>query len=135
MDPKLTNTPQPGVANLQNIVPPRHKEGEPLAAPDIAPTIREVNLAPELREAGVEVKKEEPAIPPDLHAAGHVVPAANESMPVTLSQTPSVVLPMSQEEAAEALKSENPGESRRWLAALIQKILKVKNAFANTKNI
>lgn len=88
------------------------------AGPEVNP-----NLSQEEKELGIEVKSERPNLTPGHQELG--VDHAGPHVPVSLSPSGKVLLPMSEEEAEKQLKTGQDDDSGKWLARLIKKIIKV----------
>jgi hypothetical protein len=73
-----------------------------------------------LKELGVEAKKDEPNLS-DEHKG--IMEHAKEFTPVSASPSGNVVMPMSEEEIANKLKTGQDDDSGKWLAGLIKKII------------
>lgn len=88
----------------------------------VKPTDTEPQINQELKDLGIEAKKDEPNIT-DEHRG--VIEHAKQFTPIPLSPSGKVSLPMSEEEVAEKLKTAQDDDSGKWLAGLIQKIIRV----------
>lgn len=103
-----------------------HKEAE-LHSVDqpqkfIEPSEKEPQLTPELKEAGVEAKKDGPDIADeDKQLINH----AKQFTPVPTTPSNKIIMPMSEEEIASKLKTGQDDDSAKWLVQLINKIMAV----------
>lgn len=98
------------------------KEGGPAAPVSteklVVPSLEKVEVAPELKEIGVEAKDEVPELTPEDAQAGIV--HAKESTPVVVAEEPSIKLPMSQQQAQQIVKlHKKVKDSLFWFAMLI----------------
>lgn len=86
----------------------------------VKPSEVEPKINPEVAEAGVEKVSHLPQLTPDDHKIG--VKLAKESTPVSAQPSGMVRLPMTAEEAKRYAKSGDVTSSKRWFAALIEKV-------------
>jgi hypothetical protein len=86
----------------------------------IKPSETEPQVDGDLKELGVEAKKEEPNIG-DEHKG--IVEHAKEFTPVSTSPSGSIAMPMSEQEVSDKLKTGQDDDSEKWLAGLIKKII------------
>lgn len=98
------------------------REGQPVEV--IRPTDPEIELHPELREAGVEVTPENPVIPEEAIESAPVV-APPPSVPVGADNipqaTPIPVLPMTQREAHKAAAG-SIDDTGTWFGSLVLRL-------------
>lgn len=120
------NQPQPQV---QPVVPAvsLDKESEPQSTDQptqkfIEPSEKEPQISPELKEAGVEIKKDAPDIA-DEHK--QIINHAKQFTPVSTSPSDKITMPMSEEEISSKLQIGQDDDSAKWLAQLINKIMAV----------
>lgn len=102
-----------------------NKETGPISAPDaefMQPTDVEPQIDKDIAELGVEAKKDEPNIT-DEHKG--IIEHAKQYSPISSASAGKVTMPMSEEEIADKLKTGQDDDSGKWLASLIQKIIKV----------
>lgn len=102
-----------------------NKEVGPIASPVsefLKPTDVEPQIDKDIAELGVEAKKDEPNIT-DEHKG--IIEHAKQYSPISSTSTGKVIMPMSEEEIADKLKTGQDDDSGKWLASLIQKIIKV----------
>lgn len=86
----------------------------------IKPSEVEPQVGKDLKELGVEAKKDEPNLS-DEHKG--IVEHAKEFTPVSTSPSNNISMPMSEEEVADKLKTGQNDDSGKWLAGLIKKII------------
>jgi hypothetical protein len=86
----------------------------------VKPSETEPQISQDLKELGVEAKKDEPSLT-DEHKG--IIEHAKEFAPVSVSSSNNVVMPMSEEEIADKLKTGQDDDSGKWLAGLIKKII------------
>lgn len=128
------NTPPPPVAQtdqtqpqIQPIVPVGsvNKEVGPIVSPvseAVKPTDAEPQISQELKDLGIEAKKDEPNITLEHKELG--VDHSGPYAPVPTSSSGNVILPMSEKEIESQLKTGQNDDSGKWLAGLLQKIIK-----------
>ncbi|HSW96658.1 MAG TPA: hypothetical protein VLF89_02415 [Candidatus Saccharimonadales bacterium] len=84
----------------------------------ISPSMKEVEISSEEKDAGVEVISEPLALTPEDIKAGVV--HAKESTPVSTTPTATIVLPMTQQQAQQTVKiHKKVKDSLFWFAMLI----------------
>lgn len=91
----------------------------------IVPTETEPKLSPEVKEAGVEVvQSENPPLSQDIKQMG--VEMAKDAVPVATQPIGLVQLPMTKQQALQALKQnkKDPKLSVDWLALFVLKLIK-----------
>lgn len=101
-----------------------NKETGPISAPVsefVKPTEVQPQISQELKDLGVEAKKDEPNVT-DEHK--HVIDHAKQFSPVPNSPTGKVTMPMTEVEVADKLKTGQDDDSAKGLAKLIQKVIK-----------
>ncbi len=103
------------------------KEHAPLETPSveyIKPTEVEPTLHPEVKEAGVEISPnlDRPPLTDEHQRLG--IENAKESIPVSVSQTPSAQLPYTQEQIEMLKKNTSKDDSKHWLVILIEYLSK-----------
>lgn len=117
----------------QNPVSGPHKEVAPVrqmptAEAPVAEYVRPTEVAPQLQQevvdAGVEVvhNPEQPQLTQEHKAVG--LELAKEAVPVTIPAQPTTQLPYSAQEVKEIEKKVPISESKHWLAALTEYLLK-----------
>lgn len=91
---------------------------------ELQPTGAEVshNISQELKDLGVEESKDKPDLTQEHKQIG--VDHAGPHVPAPSSFSGKVSLPMSEEEISKQLKTGRGDDSGKWLARLIQKIIK-----------
>ncbi|MBI5045304.1 MAG: hypothetical protein HZC02_05250 [Candidatus Levybacteria bacterium] len=105
-----------------------HKEVAPVPQAPVAEYIRPTEvtpqLHPELQEAGVETveNKEQPILTQDHKQAG--IEYAREATPVVIPQPTTITLPYALDEAKQITKKVSTSESKHWLAALTEYIVR-----------
>ena len=114
-------------ASVQPVVPAEslNKETEPVGSPVsefLKPTDAEPQINQELKDLGIEAKKDAPNIT-DEHRG--IVDHAKQFTPVPLSPSGKVSLPMSEDEIVDKLKTGGNDDSGKWLAGLIKKVIAV----------
>jgi len=119
--------PRAQVQPVQPVVPAGsiNKEAGPVSAADaefIKPTDTEPQLSPELKESGIEVKNDKPNLTFEHKELG--LDHAGSNITVSTQPTAPIKLPMSEKEIADKLKTGQDDDSGKWLAGLIQKIMK-----------
>lgn len=87
------------------------------AGPEVKPS-----LSPEVSEAGVEVKTDRPDLTFEHKEIG--LDHAGATQPVLTIPTGKVRLPMTEEEVANQLKVGQDDDSRKWLAGVIDRVIK-----------
>lgn len=120
-DAKIVNRP---------VAPPvtvgsANKEAGPLVSPVsefVKPTDAEPQISQELKDIGIEAKKDEPNVT-DEHKG--IIDHAKQFTPVSTGSSGKVSLPMSETEMLEKIKTGNSDDSGKWLAKLIEKVIKV----------
>ena len=87
----------------------------------VKPTDAEPRISQELKDLGIEAKKDEPNI-----AGEHrdFIDHAKQFTPVSSSLSGKVTMPMSEKEIESQLKTGQNDDSGKWLAGLLQKIIK-----------
>jgi hypothetical protein len=118
---------QPVVAPVQPVAPAGsvNKEAGPVGRSDsdfIKPSETEPQVDKDLKEAGVETESDKPTLTFEHKDLGISHVGANIT-PVTQSSA-SVQLPMTEEEIGNKLKTGQNDDSERWLAGLLNKIMK-----------
>ena len=90
---------------------------------ELKPTGQEVEhkIDQELRELGVEEKKDRPNLTSEHKKLG--LSHAEPHVPVSTIPPSNVVLPMSETEIASKLKAGQDDDSGKWLAGLLNKII------------
>lgn len=129
-DPIVQATPVQPQTPVQPVVPVTpvgspNKEIGPVgsvASEYIKLTDTEPQIDQDLEELGIEAKKENPDLTNEHKQAG--IGYAKETAPVSSQPTGAVKLPMSEEEVADTLKTGQDDDSGKWLAGLIQKIIR-----------
>lgn len=114
---------------VQPVVPAQpvgsvNKEVGPITAPVsefVKPSEVEPQISKDLKDLGIEAKKDEPNIA-DEHKG--IIEHAKQFTPISSSPTGKVVMPMSEEEMTDKLKTGRNDDSGKWLAGLIRKIIK-----------
>lgn len=86
------------------------------------PTDAEPRISQELKDLGIEAKKDEPNITPEHKELG--VDHSGPHAPVPTSSSGNVILPMSEKEIESQLKTGQNDDSGKWYAGLLQKIIK-----------
>lgn len=102
-----------------------NKEAGPVAPPVsefVNPTDAEPQISKELKDLGIEAKSDRPDLTFEHQELG-MDHAGSNIAPVIQSSTP-VKLPMTEEEIADKLKAGESDDSGKWLAGLVQKIIK-----------
>ncbi len=105
-----------------------HKEMAPISHAPVSeylsPTEVAPQLHPEVQEAGVEAveNKEQPQLSQDHKEAG--IEYAKEATPVVIPPPTTVTLPYAVEEAKQIVKKTSTAESKHWLAALTEYIVR-----------
>jgi hypothetical protein len=118
--PVISDVVQPPVSVSQP-----SKEMEPVVAPTsefIKPSEAEPQIDKDLAELGVEAKKDEPKIE-DEHK--DLVDHAKQFSPVVPSSPSKVIMPMSDEEVKDKMKTGQDDDSGKGQAKLIDKVMKV----------
>lgn len=103
-----------------------NKEAGPVVSPvpeSASPTDTEPQISAELKDLGVETKSEKPELTPEHKELG--VDHVGSNITVSVHAPASVKLPMTEEEIADRLKTGQDDDSGKWLAGLIQKIVRV----------
>lgn len=95
--------------NLSEFVRPSGPEASP-------------NLSQEEKKLGVEVKSDKPNLTFEHKELG--VDHAGPHVPVPSSPSGKVTMPMSEEEIKDKLKTGQNDDSGKWLAGLIQKVIR-----------
>lgn len=114
-------------AQVQPAVPAGsvNKETSPVGASDsefIKSSETEPQIGQELKESGVEVKSDKPDLTFEHKELG--VDHAGPHTPVSSFPSGKITMPMSEEEVEDRLKTGRDDDSGKWLAGLIQKIIK-----------
>lgn len=102
------------------------KETEPVSAPVseyVKLSERQPEIDQELADLGVKEVSDKPNLTSEHKELG--VDHAGLHVPVATSPSGKITMPMSEEEVAEKLKTGQDDDSGKWLAGLIQKIIKV----------
>lgn len=123
-----SDQPQAQVQSVAPIQPPTpvgsaNKEVGPATAPVsefVKPSEVEPQIDQDLKELGIEAKKDAPGVT-DEHVG--IVEHAKQFTPVASSSKGKIVMPMSEEEIADKLKTGQNDDSGKWLAGLIKKII------------
>lgn len=122
--------PQAVVQPVQSATPVGsvNKEAGPVpATPPISefvkPTDAEPQISQELKDIGVETKSEKPDLTSEHKELG--LDHAGSNITVSTQVSTPVKLPMSEEEITDRLKTGQDDDSGKWLAGLIQKIIRV----------
>lgn len=103
-----------------------NKETSPVGASDsefIKPSEAEPRINQELKESGIEVKSDKPNLTFEHQELG--VDHAGPYVPVSSSPKNKITMSMSEEEIEDRLKTGQDDDSGKWLAGLLQKIMKV----------
>lgn len=87
----------------------------------VKPSETEPRISQELKDLGIEAKKDEPNIA-DEHR--NFIDHAKQFTPVSSSLSGKVTMPMSEKEIESQLKTGQNDDSGKWLARLLQKIIK-----------
>jgi hypothetical protein len=116
---------QTQVQPVQPVVPAGslNKEAGPINAPAselIKPSETEPQISEDLKELGIEAKKDEPRIA-DEHKG--LVEHAKQFSPISMPPSGKIVMPMSEEEIEKQLKTGQDDDSGKWFARLIKKII------------
>ncbi|MDO8583428.1 MAG: hypothetical protein Q7R51_02765 [bacterium] len=101
-----------------------NKEMAPVKSPVsefVKPTDTEPQISQELKDIGIEAKKDAPDI---THEHQGIVEHAKQFSPVSASPAGKVTMPLSEEEVADKLKSGQDEDSGKGLAKLIDKVIK-----------
>jgi hypothetical protein len=111
---------------VQPVVPTGslNKETGPVSAASsefVKSTDTEPQIDKDLKELGIEAKKEKPDLTFEHKRIG--VEHAGPHVSVSAVSSSKVVLPMSEEEIAEKLKTGQDDDSEKWHAALLNKII------------
>jgi hypothetical protein len=119
---------------IQPVVPTGslNKETGPVNASSsefVKPTDMEPQIDQDLKELGVEAKKEKP----DLTFEHKEIGIEHAGPHIAVSTVPSgkVTLPMSEEEIMDKLKTGQDDDSSKWLAGLINKVIAVMGFRSN----
>jgi hypothetical protein len=100
-----------------------NKETGPVSASAsefVKPSETEPQISEDLKELGIEAKKDEPSVT-DEHKG--VIDHAKQFTPVSAPPPGKIVMPMSEEEIEKQLKTGQDDDSGKWLARLIKKII------------
>lgn len=89
----------------------------------IKPTEAEPRISQKLKESGVEVKSDKPDLTFEHKELG--MDHAGPHVPVSILPSSSIQYPMSEEEITDKLKTGQNDDSGKWLAGLLQKIIRV----------
>lgn len=116
-------------APVQPVVPvapigSANKEAGPVGSPIsefVKPTETEPEITKELKDLGVEAKKDEPNVT-DEHKA--FIDHAKQFASVQAPASSKVTLPMSEDEIADKLKTGQDDDSGKWLAGIVQKVIR-----------
>jgi|WetSurMetagenome_2_1015567.scaffolds.fasta_scaffold00523_20 hypothetical protein len=120
--------PQAVIQPAQPVAPvgSANKETGPVTAspaPEfLKPSDVEPQISQDLKELGVEAKKDEPDIGDKQKG---VIEHAKQFTPVSSVPSNKITLPMSEEEINSNLKAGQDDDSGKWLAGLLRKISKV----------
>lgn len=125
--------PQPAVAPVQPTQPVQpvtpvgsvNKEAGPVDATVsefIKPSETQPQIDSELKEIGVKEVKDKPDLTFEHKELG--VDHAGSNITVSTQPSVPVKLPMSEEEIADKLKTGQDDDSGKWLAGLLQKLIK-----------
>ena len=98
------------------------KEHGPISADGLRPSAPEPEVHPELEQIGVRSVPEFPEVKPEHQKVG--ISPAKESVPVQTTPSGHVQIPMTEEEARQELKHENPTNSNWGRLAVIVKFFK-----------
>lgn len=88
----------------------------------LKPTDAELPISQELKDIGVEEKKDEPNIA-DEHR--NFIDHAKQFTSVPTTPSDKISLPMSEDKITEELKTAQDDDSSKWFAKLIEKVMKV----------
>src|SRR3989344_6908146 len=121
-----TDQTQPPQPQVQPVAPVGsiNKEVGPIVSPvseSVNPPETEPRISQELRDLGIEAKKDEPNITNEHKA---FIDHAKQFTPVSSSSSGKVTMPMSEEEVRDKLRTGQDDDSGKWLAGLLQKIIK-----------
>ncbi|CAN5126076.1 hypothetical protein BH09PAT1_BH09PAT1_4990 [soil metagenome] len=111
-----------------NAISGPHKEAGPVMMAPVAEYVRPTEMAPQLQaevaEAGVEVvnNPEQPQLTQEHKDVG--IEPAKEAVPVIIPTQPSIQLPYTSLEVKNIVKKVPISESKHWLAALTEYLLK-----------
>jgi len=125
-----TNQSNQSQVQVQPVIPTApvgtpSKETGPINTPIsefMKPSEVEPQISKDLRELGVEAKKDEPNIEAEQR---QIIDHAKQFTPVPASSSGKITLPMSEEEIASKLKVGQDDDSDKWLAGLLRKIIAV----------
>jgi hypothetical protein len=136
MDPNLMSDPavvappliQKPIAQPQNPMSGPHKEAGPIMQAPVSEYVRPSEVTPqipqEVAEAGVEVSPNPEHVPLNQTHQQVGIHHAKEATPVAIPTQPTVQLPYTPLEAKEIEKKTSTTESKHWLAALTEYLLK-----------
>jgi len=137
MDPNMMSEPvvptaapfvQKPITQPQNPMSGPHKEAGPIQQAPVSEYVRPTEVTPqiplEVAEAGVEAtpNSEQPQLTQEHKAVG--IQHAKETTPVAIPTHPTVQLPYTPLEAKQIEKTTSISESKHWLAALTEYLLK-----------
>lgn len=137
LDPNMMSEPTP-VAQAQMPQQPApqpqysvsgpHKEAGPIMQAPVSEYVRPSEVTPqipqEVSEAGVEVSPNPEHVPLNQTHQQVGIQHAKEATPVVIPTQPTVQLPYTALEAKEIEKKTSINESKHWLAALTEYLLK-----------
>jgi hypothetical protein len=119
-------SPQPSDKKEEISVPvsaPSKEGGPAISIPEkfVAPSVPEMEVSPDLqKETGIESKTETPQLTPEDAKAGIV--HAKESVPVSVTPTATIVLPMTQQQSQQTVKlHKKVKDSLFWFAMLVMR--------------
>jgi hypothetical protein len=112
-------------AQVQPVVPTGslNKETGPVSTPApefIKPSETEPQISQDLKELGIEAKKDEPNVSSEHKG---IIEHAKQFAPISTPPSGKIVMPMSEEEIEKQLKTGQDDDSGKWLARLIKKII------------
>ena len=122
LDQNPVSTPASGSVAVSP-VGSSNKEASPIGTPNsefIKPSEIEPQIDKDIKELGVEAKKDEPNIG-DEHK--HIINHAKQFIPASSSLSSKITMPMSETEIASKLKAGQDDDSGKWLAGLLNKII------------
>jgi len=134
MDPNMMSEPIAPTSTQKPIAQPPspmsgpHKEAGPVYQAPVSEYVRPTEVTPqiplEVAESGVEASPniEQPQLTQEHKAVG--IQHAKEATPVAIPTHPTVQLPYTPLEAKEIEKTTSITESKHWLAALTEYLLK-----------
>ncbi len=108
-------------SGLKEAEPVVHPEPVPVQTEVLTPSEQEPTLHEEVKEAGVEKVSQHPELTPEDKKAG--LEASKEATPVVTQPSGAVKLPMTAQEAENAVKHYSITDSAKWLGKLILMVL------------